>query len=71
MKANHDKCHFLVSGKSNVTMNASGFKIKNTECEKLLRIKVDCGLKFENYLDGVIKKASNKVNMFCLELHHL
>ena len=25
-------------------------------------IKVDCGLKFENYLDGVIKKASNKIN---------
>ena len=62
MKANHDKCHLLVSGKNNVTMNASGFKIKNTECEKLLGIKVDCGLKFENYLDGVIKKDSNKIN---------
>ena len=62
MKANHDKCHLLVSGKNNVTMNASGFKIKNSECEKLLGIKVDCGLKFENYLDGVIKKASNKIN---------
>ena len=62
MKANHDKCHILVSGKNNVTMSASGFKIKNTECEKLLEIKVDCGLKFENYLDGVIKKASNKIN---------
>ena len=43
-------------------MNASEFKIKNTECKKLLGIKVDCGLKFENYLDGVIKKASNKIN---------
>ena len=62
MKANHDKCHLLVSGKNNVTMNASGFKIKNTECKKLLGIKVDSGLKFENYLDGVIKKASNKIN---------
>ena len=30
MKANHDKCHLLVSGKNNVTMNTSGFKIKNT-----------------------------------------
>ena len=61
IKANHDKCH-LVSGKNNVTMNASEFKIKNSECEKLLGIKVDCGLKFENYLSGVIKKASNKIN---------
>ena len=33
MKANHDKCHLVVSGKNNVTMNACGFKIKNTEWE--------------------------------------
>ena len=45
-----------------MTMNASGFKTNNTECEKILGIKVDCGLKFENYLDGVIKKASTKIN---------
>ena len=63
MKANHDKCHLLVSGKNNVTMNASGFKIKNTESKKLPGVKVDCGLKFENYLDGVIQKASNKINV--------
>ena len=43
-------------------MNVSGFKIKNTKYERLLGIKVDCGLKFENYLDSVIKKASNKIN---------
>ena len=54
MKANHDKCHLAVSGKNNVTVNASGFKIKNTGCEKLLGIKVHCGQKFGNYLDGVI-----------------
>ena len=62
MKANHDKFHLLVSGKNNVTMNANGLKQKSTECEKLLGIKVECGLKFENYLDGVIKKAGNKIN---------
>ena len=28
MKANHDICHLLVSGKNNVTMNANGFKTK-------------------------------------------
>ena len=44
-------------------MNASGFKIKNTECKKLLGVKVDCRLKFENYLDGVIEKASNKISV--------
>ena len=39
-----------------------GLKQKSTECEKLLGIKVECGLKFENYIDGVIKKAGNKIN---------
>ena len=48
MKANHDKCHLLVSGKNAVTMNASGFKIKNTKCEKLLGIKVDCDWSLKN-----------------------
>ena len=38
MKVNHDKCHLLVSGKNNMTMDGSGFKIKNTECGKLLGI---------------------------------
>ena len=62
MEANDNKCHLLVSGKNNVTMSARGFKIENTECEKLLGIKVDCRLNFENYLGGAIKKASNKIN---------
>ena len=44
--------------KNDETMITNRFKIKNTECEKLIGIKTDCGLKFENYLDGVIKKAS-------------
>ena len=67
MKANYDKCHLLVSGKNNVTMNASGFKIKNSECEKLLEIKVDCGLKFENYLSGVNKiNALSRVTPFMI-----
>ena len=40
-----------------MTMNASGFKIKKTECEK-----TDCGLVFENNLDGVNKNAGSKIN---------
>lgn len=43
-------------------MNVSGFEIENTGCEKILGIKVDSELEFNNYLDVVIKKASNKIN---------
>ena len=39
MKAKHDKSHLKVDDKNNETMNANGFKIKNTESEKLLGIK--------------------------------
>ena len=42
-----------------------------TECKKLLGIKVDCRLKFVNYLNGVFEKASNKIKMLCLQPHHL
>ena len=62
MKVNHDKCYLLVSGKNCVIMNVNGFEIENTECDKLLRIKVDCEMKFKIYLHDVIKKTSNRVN---------
>ena len=48
-KASHDKCYLLVSGKNDVAVNASRFKIKNTKWEKLFEIKVDWGLKFQNF----------------------
>ena len=57
-----DKCHLLVGGKNDATMNVSGFKIKQNECKKLLGIKTDYGMKFENYLNSVTKKACNKIN---------
>ena len=59
MNANRDKCHLLVSSENNVTINVNEFKVKKTECKKLLKIKLVCGGKFEN---GIIKKASNKTN---------
>ena len=41
MKANQDKCHLIVSKNENVSMHIGPFEIKNTNCEKLLGIKVD------------------------------
>ena len=50
MKVNTDKCHLIVS------------KNENTNCEKLLGIKVDSRLNFNEHLDGIIKEASRKIN---------
>ena len=62
MKANQDKCHLIVSENENVSMHIGPFEIKNTNCEKLLGIKVDSRLNFNEHLDGMFKKASGKIN---------
>ena len=62
MKANRDKCHLIVSKNENISMHIGPFEIKNTNCEKLLKIKVDSRLSFNEHLDGIIKKASPKIN---------
>lgn len=59
MKAKHNKCYLLLSGKYCVTMNVNGFEIEKTECEKILGIKVDCEVKLKNYLRSAVEKASN------------
>ena len=43
-------------------MHIGPFEFKNTNCEKLLGIKVDGRLNFIKHLDGIIKKASCKIN---------
>ena len=60
-KANRDKCHLIVNKNENISMHIGPFEIKNTDCKKLLEIKVD-RLNFNEHLDGIIKKASRKIN---------
>ena len=43
-------------------MHIGPFEIKNTNCEKLLGTKVDSKLNVNEHLNGVIKKASRKIN---------
>ena len=42
-------------------MHIDSFEIRNTNCEKLLGIKVDSRLNFNEHLDGTIKKASRNI----------
>ena len=62
MKANQDKHHIIVSKNENISMYTGPFEIKNTNCEKLLGIKVDSRLNFNDHFGGIIKKASRKIN---------
>ena len=67
MKANQNKCHLIVSKNENISMHIGPFEIKNTNCEKLLGIKVDRRLNFNQHLDGIIKKAICKINALSSE----
>ena len=55
MKANQDKCHLIVSKNEKVSMHIGPFEIENTNCEKLLGVKVDSRLNFNEHLDGIRK----------------
>ena len=60
-------------------MKIDGHTISNSYCEKLLGVKIDSQLNFNNHLETIIKKTSQKVHglaritpyiyMFWLELH--
>ena len=48
MKTNQDKCHLIVNKNENVSVHIVTFEIKNTNCKKLLGVKVDSRLKFND-----------------------
>ena len=58
MKANSDKCYWWAK------LHESKYReyIENSTCEKLLGVKVDNKLSFNEHLDGIIKKESGKVS---------
>ena len=61
-QTNQNKCHLTVSKNENISMHIGPFEIKNTNCKKLLGIKVNSMLNFNEHLDGIIQKASRKIN---------
>ena len=62
MKVNKDKCYLLLSNKERLTMKKEETEIKSSTCEKLLGIKIDNNLTFNEHLNHIIDKASHKTN---------
>ena len=71
MKANADKCHLLVSSNESCTAKIEGFSIKNSTEEKLLRVKFDYNLSFENHVTSLCKKASQKLHAVARISHYM
>ena len=58
LKGNVAKCHFLVSTSQVVNLNVNNFKIKNSDCEKLLGVKFDSKLRFDQHITDLCTTAS-------------
>ena len=62
LKGNVAKCHFLVSTSQVVNLNVNNFKIKNSDCEKLLGVKFDSKLRFDQHITDLCRRASRKLH---------
>ena len=61
MKANSGKSHLLMSGTETTHANVDGSMIKSSQKEILLGINLDSELKFEDHVNFMSKKASQKL----------
>ena len=62
MKSNADKCLLLVTRDIDVTAKIGEFDVKNSSEEKLLGVKIDSKLSFQNHVSSLCKKASQKLH---------
>ena len=62
IKSNPGTCHLLITCNENVTVHVGGYEIENTMCEKLVGVKLDWKLNFDDQIWDICKKASGKLN---------
>ena len=56
----------IISKQSCMNLKIENINIENSTCKKLVGVKVDKKLNFNEHLDGIIKKASRKELVFSL-----
>ena len=56
MKANHDKCHLLMSTFTPISIKIKDYIIKNSDYEKLLGVTVDANLNFNCHVENILKE---------------
>ena len=61
-KGNPDKYHLLVSTNEKTKINMGKFSIENSDCEKLLGVKIDNKLTFDCHVSDMCKKSNREIN---------
>ena len=62
IKGNEDKCHVVLSTHEDMHVKIDASHIKNCCSEKLLVLKINSDLNFEEHISSICKKASAKLN---------
>ena len=62
MKVNTDKSHLLLSRNTKQTSNIENNIIKSEMKQELLGITLDSNLSFEEHVNNICRKASQKLN---------
>ena len=62
LKGNADKCHFIVSTSQEESLNVNIFKLKNSDCEKLLSVRFDSKLRLDQHITDLCRTASRKIH---------
>ena len=60
MKGNTDKCHLLLSKDESSEIHIGDSIIESSTCEKLLGIKIDSKLRFDDHIQDLCNKANRK-----------
>ena len=60
MKGNTDKCHLLLSKDESSEIHIGDSIIESSTCEKLLGIKIDSKLRFDDHIQDLCNKANNE-----------
>ena len=61
-KINADKCHLLVSTNNTVKIIIGNFDITNSKSEKILRVKFNHQLPFDDHISELCKKVSTNIH---------
>ena len=61
MKGNIDKCHLLLSKDESSEIHIGDSVIESSTCEKLLSIKIDSKLRFDDHIQDLSNKANRKL----------
>ena len=61
-KSNPGKRHLLISGNENIIVHVDEYEIENSKCQKLLGVKLDWKLNFDDRIFNVCKNTSGKLD---------